>query len=544
MTHLGQLLRQDVLRAMRPLLAMAVATAIAHVAILTTMNEAVARLTDADAVSRLLLMFVAANMLYSLFQVQYMRMASKRIERAIAELRNRLVTRVCAAEMLDVNTIGHARVTEALGSEFQTISQAVPTIVVGSHCLAVVLLASLYVVTFSVETFCLLVLIAGLQIVITWRAGRKMDDGVGDAHDSTIELADRVRGLMAGFREAKINPVRARRIQEDIAATAHKVMKQRAAANVRYARDYTTAESMYYISVGAVIFLLPAIATVRLDTITMAANAISFIVYPLHILMASLPTYLNAENAARTVLNVDGKLNIAALKPPAEAWANFRSLSLEKLGFRHSMEAGSFSVGPLDLTVRQGEIVFVTGGNGSGKSTMMHMLLGLYPASRGHIRVDGRTVDADTVASYRQLFSVIFSDNHLEREIIGVPAVDEPFADELLELLEMSDKVRIENGAFSTVALSGGQRKRLALVAALLERKPILVLDEWAADQSPQFRETFYRRILPWIQAQGTTVIAVSHDDKYFDVADQLIQVTNGRIVTLEASAVSLAQMS
>src|SRR5262249_31792688 len=158
-------------------------------------------------------------------------------------------------------------------------------------------------------------------------------------------------------------------------------------------------------------------------------------VYPLHILMASLPTYLSAENAARTVLSVEGKLHVADPRPAAEAWTGFQSLSLEKLAFRHAMEAGGFSVGPLDLTVRKGEIVFVTGGNGSGKSTMMHMLLGLYPASRGHVRVDGKTVDAENVASYRQLFSVVFSDNHLEREIIGVPAVDEPFAAELLDLL-------------------------------------------------------------------------------------------------------------
>lgn len=281
-------------------------------------------------------------------------------------------------------------------------------------------------------------------------------------------------------------------------------------------------------------------------TVVLAGHAAAFIAYPVITIVASYPSYISAETAARSYLAVEAELKAPprpaqrrAKDAPPTGFVDFATIALDGASYRHPGRdgIGSFTVGPIDLAIERGSVVFITGHNGAGKSTMVHMLLGLYPAQRGSLTVDGAVVTADTLGSYRDLFSVVFSDNHVTRQLYGAVSPEDGFADELLDLLEMSDKVAVEDRAFTTVDLSQGQKKRLALAAALLERKPVLVLDEWAADQSPYFRRKFYREIIPWMKARGITVIAVTHDDAYFDAADVQIQVEQGGIRRLDTPA-------
>ncbi|MCB1035646.1 MAG: cyclic peptide export ABC transporter, partial [Acidobacteria bacterium] len=76
------------------------------------------------------------------------------------------------------------------------------------------------------------------------------------------------------------------------------------------------------------------------------------------------------------------------------------------------------------------------------------------------------------------------------------------------------------------------QRKRLALVTALLEDRPVYLFDEWAADQDPEFKEVFYHQLLPELKARGKTAIVISHDDRYYDVADRVVKLDTGRVVS------------
>jgi putative ATP-binding cassette transporter len=164
-------------------------------------------------------------------------------------------------------------------------------------------------------------------------------------------------------------------------------------------------------------------------------------------------------------------------------------------------------------------------------------MTGLYIPTSGTVRIDGQPVTADNVAAYRSLFVAIFSDHHLFKELYGVPPIVPAEVDELLALLEMAEKVRVEGRAFDTLALSSGQRKRLAMIAALLEHRPICVFDEWAADQDPHFRRKFYRELLPKLRAWGKTIIAVTHDDRYFDAADVRVHLEEGRVASIAAAA-------
>ncbi|MEM9494095.1 MAG: ATP-binding cassette domain-containing protein, partial [Myxococcota bacterium] len=187
-------------------------------------------------------------------------------------------------------------------------------------------------------------------------------------------------------------------------------------------------------------------------------------------------------------------------------------------------------------TIHRGEVLFLVGGNGSGKSTLAKLLTGLYACDAGEIRVDDQAVDEDALERYRSYFSAVFADYYLFDEMLGSGRPD--FADQAssyLQRLHLDHKVQVAGSRLSTTALSQGQRKRLALLASVLEDRPIYVFDEWAADQDPTFKEIFYREILAELKAQGKTVIAITHDDRYFSYADRRIQLDSGRLVNERA---------
>jgi putative ATP-binding cassette transporter len=190
-----------------------------------------------------------------------------------------------------------------------------------------------------------------------------------------------------------------------------------------------------------------------------------------------------------------------------------------------------FILGPVNMTVTAGEVLFIVGGNGSGKSTLVKLLAGLYSPVEGDIRLGGELISDENRDWYRQHFSVVFSDFYLFDELLGEkrPDADER-SNALLQDLELAHKVSVTNRAFSTVNLSQGQRKRLAMLTAIIEDRPINIFDEWAADQDPHYKEIFYSRLLPRLKSEGKTVIVITHDDRYFDYCDRVIKLEDGKV--------------
>jgi putative ATP-binding cassette transporter len=212
---------------------------------------------------------------------------------------------------------------------------------------------------------------------------------------------------------------------------------------------------------------------------------------------------------------------------------DWRTIRLENI--RHTYEnpegENGFQLGPIDLTIEAGEVVFVTGGNGSGKTTLVKILAGLYSPDAGRIVVDGKPVCESGQDNHRQHFSAVFADFHLFEKLLGLSTLDAE-ATEYLRHLRLDHKVKVEAGKLSTIRLSQGQKKRLALLTAYLEGRSIYLFDEWAADQDPNFREFFYREVIPGLKARGKTVIVVTHDERYFHLADRLIKLEFGRLIS------------
>jgi putative pyoverdin transport system ATP-binding/permease protein len=254
---------------------------------------------------------------------------------------------------------------------------------------------------------------------------------------------------------------------------------------------------------------------------------------PLQNMVQRLPALVRANVAIRKVeslgLTLVESREVDGTVPPQTEPLQ----SLKLLGVTHvyAGEEQSFHLGPINLSIPGNQIVFIIGGNGSGKSTLAKLLTGLYPPDGGKIEFNGRAIDDQNREWYRQHFGVVFSDFYLFDKLLGMelPNLDRE-AQRYLKLLQIDHKVKIVDGRLSTTNLSQGQRKRLALLTAYLEDRPIYLFDEWAADQDPLFRELFYQELLPEMKRRGKSVFAISHDDRYFHLADRIIKLDYGQL--------------
>jgi putative ATP-binding cassette transporter len=255
-------------------------------------------------------------------------------------------------------------------------------------------------------------------------------------------------------------------------------------------------------------------------------------------LMSLLNTAPTLARASAAMMKIES-LGLSITGPPIKQTGHLDSPSqwrrLELKGVTHTYhgedEDESFTLGPLDLALLPADIVFITGGNGSGKTTFVKLLSGLYTPEAGEIRLDGEPITEQNIDDYRQLFSVIFSDFYLFESLKGFDIEElDAKVNEYLAQLQLNKKLKVKDGRLSTVDLSQGQRKRLALLTAYLEDRPVYVFDEWAADQDPKFKETFYHALLPELKQRGKTVLVITHDDRYYDVADRIIKLDYGRV--------------
>lgn len=343
------------------------------------------------------------------------------------------------------------------------------------------------------------------------------------------------RSLVEGSKELQLNSRRGRAFVERVIAPDAQEFRRRF---VRGMAGYSVVANLgtllFYLALGTLLFVVPLWIEQPVHVLASFTVTLLYLVRPISDLMIALPSLRQASIALGRIRQLDSDLAAEAANPGAAAgFMGDVPLHLELEGVYHRYpgehEDRPFLLGPIDLTLRAGELVFVIGGNGSGKTTLAMLLLGLYAPEAGRIRLNGEPVTDTNREAYRQHFAAVFADFHLFEQLL---LQDEaPLrAERYIEGLGLAHKVRVVDGRFSTVDLSTGQRKRLALVSAYLDDRPIYLFDEWAADQDPVFKRLFYTELLPELKARGKTVIVITHDDAYFGVADRLLRIEEGRL--------------
>lgn len=354
-------------------------------------------------------------------------------------------------------------------------------------------------------------------------------------------LMQHMQALTEGTKELKLHRSRRKAFMEKrIRASTEAQARYSIGGHIYFAIATNLAQVLYFIAIGLVLFAMPRLTNVEPNTMIGYAVTILYLRGPMESLLNLLPSFGAAKVAIDKVRELGLSLEQAQVTggqkalPPAQldAQHDWRSLELRGVSYEYQSETQeSFAIGPVDLSLRPGEVVFLIGGNGSGKTTLAKVLIGLYPPDEGSIDLNGETITDGQRDDYRQLFTVVFSDFYLFDSLLGLEADDlDERAMGYLEKLHLQDKVKVEDGNLSTIDLSQGQRKRLALLTAYMEDRPIYMFDEWAADQDPYFKQVFYRTLLPELKERGKTVVVISHDDHYYDVGDRVIKMNDGKV--------------
>lgn len=348
------------------------------------------------------------------------------------------------------------------------------------------------------------------------------------------------RTAIGGFRELKQHRGRhaaflAQSLEPGVAAARVETVR----SLNRFAVAEGWSQLAFFGFIGFLLFVMPRFVTIDRSTLASCVFIVLFLMNPLDFILTYLPMLGRAQASLLKIQSLLPEIERHAEAAPARPTSAVRpdaveSVSLEGVTFayRDPADDRGFSLGPMDLTLRRGEIVILAGGNGSGKTTLVKVLSGLYRPESGVVRVDGRAVVDSEAEAYRQLFSVVFADGHLFGDLrgLGISPIDHRARDGL-ERLGLSPFVSVNDSVFSTLDLSQGQRRRLALLSAWLEDRPFCILDEWAANQDPTFRRMFYAKLLPEMRAGGKGLLVISHDEDYFDAADRVIRLREGRVL-------------
>jgi putative ATP-binding cassette transporter len=485
-------------------------------------------------------LFVISLFLFIKTQHYILITATVEIEAIIHKLRVRLMDGVRHSELLPIETIGRARIVAALTGDSAVLTQASSVLVFSIQSVVLIFFVAIYVAYLSIMAFVLSVVIFGAAAVIFHIQGRHLAAGTREAAEWTNRLFDRLIDFLDGFKEVRLNKPRSDHLFEDV------VEVSRTAANIKIRTEaegfkrMVFSQSSMYLLLGAIVFVVPTFSdSAGGGSISKATMALLFVVGACFGLVQSIPILTAANAAADRIEQLEADLLTTAVSAElsaAELPKRFDKIELHDIVFRYFDKSSEalFQVGPVDFTLRSGDLVFITGGNGSGKSTFLKVLAGLYVPDSGEIMLDGMRIDNSSRETYRALITAIFADYHLFARLYGIPNPDPAEVDRLLAQFRLLDKTRLTDGEFRTLDLSGGQRKRLALIVSLLEKRPILLLDEWTSDQDPEFRRKFYHDLLPALNQTGETIVVVTHDDRYLDELDlpaRRLRMDEGRFV-------------
>ena len=526
----------------RPLQIMGLLTIIAGLAnalLVVIVNEVAKHVAEAErpGLTTALIFILAFLIYYQCNQFALLR-ANRMIEVLLNRLRLGVMDRLRRAELRDVDRLRRGQLYTLVSQETNYLSVTFP-LLVDSFQQAILLIISLaYLLYLSPAAFLVFLVSVFLGVLAYHRINSRMSGTLRRLNYFQGRLLDAIGDLINGSKELRLNS----RKSESVFQAYRKLSRATEATLVASGEQWTAmillSSAVIFAMLGIVGFGFPHFVGNHGDIVFQLIPVLLFCVAPFAKIVSQSPMFVRAEVSLQGVLEIECELGASDMLSPSDARAaavayrDFRTITYSALTFTHRDVAGigTFTLGPLDLTVQRGETLFLVGGNGSGKSTALRLITGLYAPEAGAIRVDETPMVGRDVAGFRELFAAIFVDFHLFDRLYGLEHVPAEQVNLMIEEMGLAGKVRYEDGRFSTTHLSTGQRKRLALIATLLENRPVYIFDEWSAEQDVHFRAYFYNTVLKRLKAQGKTVIAVTHDERYWHLADRVVKLDLGRV--------------
>ena len=452
--------------------------------------------------------------------------------RLVYQMQIRLLKQILDTPWMQIQQTGHAKILASLSNDIRSISIAFTRLPELLQGVLFVACCSLYILWLSPRLFAVVACLMLLMIALSHLLVRGHYRHFHLMRRSEDTLYEHYQTGLNGHKELSLNRYRAERFyHEDFSSEAALKRDHHIRADVYHVFAVNWGNSVMLAAVGIIFYLAAYQGWASLNEAAVIAMTVLLMRGPLTAAIGALPAILQSRIAVQALEQLDLNEAQHGFHDDAALPADWQQIRLENVSYHYPSQAGQiFALQPTSLNIRRGETLFLIGANGSGKSTLCMLLAGLYTPSEGRIFVDNIEITEHNRRAYRQLFASVFTDFHLFDQLMdgfGREVAGEWIAN-WLSHLQLADKAKIEQGKLLNKRLSQGQKKRLALLLAAAEQRSILLLDEWAADQDPEFRALFYQELLPLLKQQGHTVFAISHDDKYFHHADRILAMKQG----------------
>ena len=509
---------------------------LASAGLLIQINRAISHANDLTM--GLIWTFVGLCLLLPLARFVSQVLLARLTQGTLRELRMSLAQRILSAPLRQLEEIGPHRMMASLTDDTSTLREVLGSLPLLFMHLTVVVVCLVYLGWISGWLLLIVIGFLGLGVVSYRLAMLRAVPFFRRVQAGSDRLMKSFRGLTDGTKELKLHQPRRLAFLRQLLDTTLAIQRDNMSGIVIHAGANSWGQILSFLLIATIFFLYVAQKNVSREALTGTVLVILYMRTPLDIILQMIPSLSRASIAMQRIKQIGDLLSHSEIAdqdlPIAEGPAEWRSLRLAGVthSYRREADESSFLLGPIDLEITAGELIFLVGGNGSGKTTLAKLILGLYLPEAGEILFDGKPVTDETRESYRRCFTAVFSDFFLFESLLGFEpgAQIDDHARGYLQKLHLDKKVEVKDGKLSTTALSQGQRKRLALLTAYLEDRPIFLFDEWAADQDPYFKEIFYLELLPELKARKKTVIVISHDDRYYDVADRILKIENGQL--------------
>ncbi len=481
--------------------------------------------------------FLVYWILYGMLSIASSYFVSLLTQKIIQKLRVRLSSGILKAkfEMMERH---QQKILPILTEDIKTIAYTIDRLPSVTTGLATVLGILSYMIWYSPALSLSLIVIFFLVFLFTRFALPYVRKYANQARDYLTDLFELFHGLVFGIKELALNHRSKNKfIKEFIIPTSDQQNKAFLKENVVASIISRSTDMILLFGMAVLIVAVFQLGFVTLDFLGEYITLVLFTLAPLSTAAGFFSNIKRIEVAIEKVESIGLELDQISLSDqgidPLNKDNNHPLITLKSLehSYYHSDKDEHFAMGPIDLSIEQGETIFVVGGNGSGKTTLAKLILGLYKPLEGGIECYNQEITAKNIFTYRSQFAAVFTDSYLFQKFLDV---DESYVKEhgnrLLKIFHLNKKVKIHEHGFSTKNLSEGQKKRLSLINALLENKDIYLFDEWAANQDPEFKKIFYTEIIPYLKVSGKTQIVISHDDQYFHLADRVIKLRDGKI--------------
>lgn len=520
---------------------MSVVSGLSRGALLAIFNAGAAAAAAANNnIAPLIGAFIVALAIYLASTFDSVRSAQVAVQTMIERLRLRLCTKLLHTQLRFLERQGTGELYTQLSHDLNQLAGATTTFLGVFQAFILVGFALAYLAWLSPLALLAAVVVIAVGTGAAYVQDRKARKHLQKARRLQKQFFDGINDLLQGFKELKLSRARQAGLMEHLDETATSYRDLTIKTETLFLGSFLSSQAFTFLMIAVLVFGMPILAPEHGVMVFQFLATVLFLVGPFETLSRAVPTAARARVALDSVERLEANLNegisLEEHRSTASPPLNFHDIEFKGTEFAFSGEHDDehFDVGPLDLKLKRNEIVFVVGGNGAGKTTFLKLLSGLYEPTEGAILVDGREITSPQRQAYREMFAAVFSDFHLFKRLYGVDVSDPALMEALLSELEIGHKTRLHNGMMTTVNLSAGQRKRLAYAISRLANRQVYVFDEFAADQDPQFRRYFYTELLPRLKADGKTIIAVTHDDRWFGVADRVVKMEYGRIAEID----------